>query len=375
MKEIITQAGVGAFTRSQQRRRSDLLCAVEQSPQLQKAVEEAFERKQAVHSDERHDQIKRARFDYDAPPCDSTFDPFLLDVDETVKKSCLANFIDCTGNAQTLQTICIVCAGEFMSSETSLVDIMSIPNRHLLVPSPLCYHHAQEAVNSMLLYTSAILNHEEVAKGHVCTSCMYDLRRNLLPAHALANGLWVGPVPRELSILSLPERILIALYYPAAFVIKLYPQQKGARQWDISALNSGLRGNVSTYRLNTQDICSMIQGDLLPRHPDILPATIAVSIIGPHNLPARCLPSILSVNRLRVRAALQFLKKNNRLYRNIQISEETLALLPENGVPFQLLSVIKFSDEVNLLEQEREGYVVDDDDVEGACFHVIGMSS
>jgi hypothetical protein len=198
---------------------------------------------------------------------------------------------------------------------------------------------------------------------------MHDLCHNQIPSHALANGLWIGKVPPELSILSLAERILIGLYYPLAFVIKLYPQKKGARHWDTSALNSGIRGNVSTYQLNMQDISAMIEGHFLPWHPDILPATIGVSIIGPSNLPVRSLPTLLSVNRRHVQVALQFLQRHNHLYHNIIISDETLCQLPDNGIPLQLLSVIKFSGDMDVLEQEREGYVIDDDDADGALFY------
>ncbi|KAG1828765.1 hypothetical protein DFJ58DRAFT_737628 [Suillus subalutaceus] len=286
MKEIINGAGEGAFTRMQQRKRVDLLHAIESSPALQTAVEEAYAHKQEAHEGSRHDQIKHVRFCDDDSSPDPAYDSFLRDVDETVKQNCLSNFIDCTGNDQTHKVVCVICAGEFFTSETSLVNITDLPSQQLLVPIEQCRHSAQKTVSSMLLYTPSITNHDRLCKGYVCSSCMHNLRSNRIPSHALANGLWVGEIPAELSILSLPERILIGLYYPAAFVIKLYPQKKGAKNWDTSALNSGIRGNVSTYQLNTKDICSMIEGNLLPHHPEILAATIGVSIIGPNNLPA-----------------------------------------------------------------------------------------
>ncbi|KAG2741369.1 hypothetical protein P692DRAFT_20661580, partial [Suillus brevipes Sb2] len=43
-------------------------------------------------------------------------------------------------------------------------------------------------------------------------------------------------------------------------------------------------------------------------------------------------------------------------------------LLPEDGLPAELLTIIKHSDQQHLLEQEREGYVIGDDDTEDdAC--------
>jgi hypothetical protein len=46
------------------------------------------------------------------------------------------------------------------------------------------------------------------------------------------------------------------------------------------------------------------------------------------------------------------------------ISQDNLKLLPEDELPPELLTVIKHSDQQHLLEQEREGYVIGDDDIE-----------
>ena len=66
-----------------------------------------------------------------------------------------------------------------------------------------------------------------------------------------------GDIPLELKVLTLPERVLVARYFPAAYIVKLYPKKKGARNWTSSGLHSSLRGNVSTYRLNTNQIAHL----------------------------------------------------------------------------------------------------------------------
>ncbi|KAH9028292.1 hypothetical protein EDB85DRAFT_1816803, partial [Lactarius pseudohatsudake] len=86
--------------------------------------------------------------------------------------------------------------------------------------------------------------------------------------------MWVGAVPGELKILTLPERILVARHFPAAYIVKLYPKQKGARCWSAKGLQSGLRGNISTYRLNTDDIVKMTDAQIMPPKSSILAATI-----------------------------------------------------------------------------------------------------
>ncbi|KAI5984253.1 hypothetical protein EDC04DRAFT_2515323, partial [Pisolithus marmoratus] len=140
-------------------------------------------------------------------------------------------------------------------------------------------------------------------------------------------------VPDELSMLTLPERLLVARYYPTAYIVKLYPRQLGSSGWSSEAVNSGIHGNVSTYRLNTQDITSMVEGNFLPPNPSLLSTVIRVTIVGPRNIPDHCMPSLLTVSRRHVHDALLFLKRENPLYRDIIISERNLSLLPERGVP------------------------------------------
>jgi hypothetical protein len=73
--------------------------------------------------------------------------------------------------------------------------------------------------------------------------------------------MWIREVPLELKILTLLERVLIARFFPATYIIKLYPKKEGARFWANANFHCGVRGNVSTYRLNTDDITSMVGND------------------------------------------------------------------------------------------------------------------
>jgi hypothetical protein len=45
---------------------------------------------------------------------------------------------------------------------------------------------------------------------HVCHECISFLEKKVMPPMALANGLWVGNVPKELSDLTFVERLLVA---------------------------------------------------------------------------------------------------------------------------------------------------------------------
>ncbi|TFK58408.1 hypothetical protein BDN72DRAFT_782129, partial [Pluteus cervinus] len=124
-------------------------------------------------------------------------------------------------------------------------------------------------------------------------------------------------------------------------------------------LHSGMRGNVSTYPLNVDQISKMTSGDLLPHAPSLLTAVIGVMFVGPrgHKLP--CLPQMFQVRRQRVRDALKWLCANNPLYEHITISNVHLDALPEDGVPNELVCTAKLSEDMDQLDKEHETYVPD----------------
>ncbi|GAW10283.1 ATP-dependent DNA helicase PIF1 [Lentinula edodes] len=177
--------------------------------------------------------------------------------------------------------------------------------------------------------------------------------------------MWVGAIPFELRILTLPERVLVSRFFAAAYIVKLYPKKQGGRSLPVDLLTSGLKGNVSSYFLNTQEIAGMVDEGFLPPRPSILAATIAVTFIGPKNVPLKALAPMLAVRRRRVADALRWLIANNPLYAGIEISEQNLSLLPEDGVPVEIWGNVKWSDQVMLLEKEHAGYVNEHNDGEG----------
>jgi hypothetical protein len=144
---------------------------------------------------------------------------------------------------------------------------------------------------------------------------------------------------------------------PAVYIVKLYPKTKGASSWTKSMMNSGMKGNVSTYKLNTAQISGIATGNVMPPSPDILAATIGVTFVGAGKLPMRTLPDMFIVRRQRVSDALVWLKANNPLYACVELSEENLQSLPENDVPDQILDNARYSDDIGALERESVGYV------------------
>jgi hypothetical protein len=105
--------------------------------------------------------------------------------------------------------------------------------------------------------------------------------------------MWIGEVPPELSILTLLERVLMVKYFPAAYIVKLFPRQKGASHWSSSGLHSGVKGNVSTYKLNVEEIMDIVDPRIMPPPTKILASIIGVIIVGPKNMLERTMHGIL----------------------------------------------------------------------------------
>nr|GAT44847.1 predicted protein [Mycena chlorophos] len=183
--------------------------------------------------------------------------------------------------------------------------------------------------------------------------------------------MWIGKVPFELQILTLPEQLLVSIYFPAAYIIKVYPKRnpKNHTQDDgrkPPAANLKLRGNVSSFRLPTSQIADMVAGNMVPRPSLILAAIIGVSFVGVGKAAMTVVPGICRVRRQRVFEALLWLKEHNRLYTNMTISEDNLRSLPEDGVPDEITRNIRIFGDSDAAAHEHTGYVPDiDEDEEG----------
>ena len=300
---------------------------------------------------------------------------FLKAASPSVVDQCLSEFIDATGNEAVRQHVCMVCAREVWGKEVERCTVDSIPNKGLLSPNE--FHPAHVLTLGMLLERAVMDREKGRLQGDVCHDCLRALRNNKTPALSLANGMWIGDVPPELAILTLPEKVLVAKYFPAAYIVKLSPKQKGASHWSSSGKNSGVRGNVATYKLNVEDILDVVDPKIMPPPAKILASVIGVIIIGPKNMPERTMLGYFRVRRNCVREGLKWLFNHNPLYADSQISESRLAELPENGVPHKILEAARYSDDIDQLERSRAGYVNEDEDVIGdpeVNYSVAGMS-
>ena len=265
----------------------------------------------------------------------------------------IVDFLRRTSNDALKLVVCACCGREANGNESTLLSLSTIPNRNLLKPHEA--HPAHDLYDGILLEPAGI--DLRTKQASFCEECLNRLKIGKLPPLALANNMWIGAVPLELSVLTLAERLLISMYFPTAYVFKLYPKHAGSASWDPSQLYDGMKGNVSTYPLDPALVADMIDGKLFPMPPKILCCTVAVTFITPSGQHMKGLPSHLRVRRIKVYEALCWLKKNNPLYANITISGERLHLLPEDGIPTEISQNVRESNDVNAVIREHEGYV------------------
>lgn len=300
-----------------------------------------------------------------------------LPTDE-VRKQCFRAFREATSNRALAMNVCVVCAREMMAFEgefqvrCKMIDVDLILNKCigeklfiLSVPNikqrlrPAIVHPSYDLWEGMLLAKHGIEGDGASAVAWVCNECSRALTNNSMPKHALANNLWIGDVPHELAILTLPEQLLVSRYFPRCYVFKLYPKDHHAS--NPNHLQRGMTGNVSLYNMNTDAVVMMLEGQLLP-HPAVsLASVIAVTYVGTKKLPKTWLKSTFRVRRRIVYEALMWLKCHNEIYKDIAISDEHLSGLPEDDVPMEILSIVRHETDVGLVQKESAGYVPCDD--------------
>jgi hypothetical protein len=178
----------------------------------------------------------------------------------------------------------------------------------------------------------------------------------MVPKGMLANNLWIGDVPSQLAGLTIPEQLLIACYHPQCYIFKLFPHNHDS-YIPIEQLHTGMARNASLFELNRQDMVRMLEGQFMPLLVVTLALIIAITFIGSKKLLMDWLKKTFQVRRDVIHEALVWLQKNNSIYMNIHIDRSWLNELPEDDVPYKLLSVIRRENDDEVLERERESYV------------------
>ena len=149
------------------------------------------------------------------------------------------------------------------------------------------------------------------------------------------------------------------MVFPRVFVFKLFT--KGAYHTDPEARQRAMRGTVTSYEMNVQDMAAMVSGNLLPHKPAVLASVITVTFVGAGPLPKKWLKTTFRVRRAEVGRALEIMQMNQRHYRDVQIDTGRMQVLLEDDVPEELIAGIRQCADPGLAAQESDGYVPEDD--------------
>ncbi|CAB4008426.1 ATP-dependent DNA helicase PIF1, partial [Paramuricea clavata] len=161
---------------------------------------------------------------------------------------------------------------------------------------------------------------------YICSRCARDTKSPRKFSHE--NAMIPSPVPTELQNLTQVEEMLIARALP---IMRVYIKPGGQR---------GYSGHCVNLPQNVKELASS-----LPRYPKDL-SVIIVKVKGKDNSFRD-----VSMRRKKVHNALLWLVQNNPHYAELEINEDALNCLPENGIPADLMIV------------ETENEIISNDDV------------
>lgn len=203
--------------------------------------------------------------------------------------------------------------------------------------------------SNSVLYTDGLFKQGKKDISSMCFKCFESLSKRSIPKFSPANGVWLGPIPLELQGLTIPEEKLISLYRHNSCIIKLQSPFHSA-----TTAQTAIKGNCISFLQNTSSIATS-----LPLALDDLCETIKVIFVGSQPPKRIQLRKTLAVRKKRVVQALHWLKKNNPLYRTIEIDPVNIDRLPEDDVPEPIMSTIEQNTTEQEILSERDGYVPD----------------
>jgi hypothetical protein len=285
------------------------------------------------------------------------FSKFMTIPNADEERNCYQSFYDATSNAALSLKVCVVCARERFANEGEQSNLLSNPSVvHVLCGVKKTVNGGEDDEVDKAVMRELLDVDEGGVFGWLCFDCERALKRETIPRLSLANNLWIGDVPQELSMLTIPEQLVIARHYPRCYIFKLFPRDVDIHL-PLDQLYSGMAGNACVFELNTDEVVEMVTGQRMPSSCRVLASVIAITFVSSRRLPTDWLKKTFRVRRIVVHDALIWLKKNNPIYSDIRIDERRLAELPNDDVPDELLAIIRQEEDDDLAEREQESYL------------------
>ena len=231
------------------------------------------------------------------------------------------DWTNATSNFVLDEGCCASCGETKLTAEMTDVSldspIMDVLYMHTAtsVPDVCVPARSQHAVDPVLCANG--VNHERRVAS-LCKTCDHSLRRRKeLPRLALANGLWLGHVPPELSELSFAEKLMISRYRHNVCVVTV---ATGGKKMSANAV------------VFSQPVAKF-QAALPPTH-DELSEVLAILFTGPcEPVESDFKRTPLLIRKSYVLRALMWLRDNHSQYTDLIISHENLESYPEAEPP------------------------------------------
>ena len=210
---------------------------------------------------------------------------------------------------------CAVCGQLISISELSRLS--AIKNYLKILEVPGVTRQERKTMNDKLQEYPCAIDH---SCRNVCNLCHTSLRNGKVPRFALANGLWLGPVPEILSSLHYFEKMLVARIRHSYCSVKIA---------------SGMR-KMRAHAISYQQPIPKVYNMLPPPKADI-EEVIAIMFTGPSKpTPADFLRTPFLVRCNKVKLALEWLILNHSDYEDVIISQENLNEYPEDMPPVSI---------------------------------------
>ena len=254
-----------------------------------------------------------------------------------LKEDLVKEFKNATSSSALASFTCACCACELPVKERQRkihtevnMELLRSPTKHWnsdQVPPPPTSFTEGPLAGKLLDAKGVQSTDGETFYLDFCTLCLRGLHRDVLPKRALANRLYLGPVPSELSELTMVEECFIARARAKSWIVKLQETEGGPA---LPTTQRGFKGHTIIYPQEPEHLATM-----LPPPVDEVLSFICIIFVGsskPTKEWLRTKAKPLVVRREKVYNALRWLKDNNPVYKDIEIAAENLESLPDEDV-------------------------------------------
>ena len=173
-------------------------------------------------------------------------------------------------------------------------------------------------LNSKGIYTDT--NQETLM--NICSECFKCINNNILPKLSIANGFFLGTLLEDLPLLSFIEEQCISRVRFSSIIIKLTK---------LHGSQKGFKGHLIARAQNPNNILK-----LLPIGPKLLTENLQIILVSTRNdvndINVSIYEKLVIVSKLKIKIWLEYLKKYNPNYVDVEIDYNIIDKYPENGI-------------------------------------------